>query len=895
MVKDAGALEGEEGVFLYLPLFPFLALDMEPWTLLHIHFRLSSLDSGFVQPSKWGICYGLDPDGLPHSTFNHLLVVVALTLFYTLIFTPSNHSFEGKCSLSHLAWYRVLLPTINSYLHHRLSFVFKEVLRLSIKMSTSFPSSHSGLSRPATLHGSKSFSRMEHPSPLTRPRASTLQNGRLPESVSLGQTPSFRDERSTPQKGDIFEKDPTTALHGVDGAAAAIQELKQLPAGFDDLPIELVSLTDRFIESLTAKVYPEPPTIEKLSDMFQDFYNDAESHIATHISALSTRQYREASPNPSITSKGSGSRLRSISSKDTMDSPLSPPEQQMLTPQEIYDRRKNRRLLEQKRFALEEAVEKRTCERVYRRLWRHRSTLDEVRDEKLRSRTAALALVGIGLKDLGIEFDSSLVVGETIQGSLESRIEEWIAPARHDLLRMNDARYPLGKLQHLASAHKCIVELLSRVHQSSSSADEILPTLIYALITSPPEGINVISNLNFIQRFRASNKIDGEAAYCLTNLEAAITFLETVDLASLRSDEPLEGPPKSSSRPSTPHGEGRSDWVAGPSLSPAKGIPSTSPANSSPPPPLFTDPLQSPDVEVDAPSPPPSHRRRRSNLFQPTTSALGAASDAMRTTADQGLKNIGSTLDHSFKFLFGRLKEQNVEANGAVILPKTLDDARKLVNPKPAEDDQDDMSGASSIVEKPDDSTGSGSTFDEKLLGVFAGRKQQQQQQPRDRSVDSLQSAGSGGKKVAFASDNGARSESTGQLSSSPSAHEQSTSTATSAVESMRNLGNSLNPLNRFAGMSVMRGFGRNSSGTTPTLATTVANIEKPHTEMAEIIDSKVSAVPPLPFAEGIAPPIKRFIDISDAGELRLGEVTELLKDYQRLAMLLKADGRMKE
>ncbi|KAL8944009.1 MAG: hypothetical protein Q9216_000718 [Gyalolechia sp. 2 TL-2023] len=764
-------------------------------------------------------------------------------------------------------------------------------------MSTSPPTSHPGVRRPATLHGSKSFSRMEasHLSPWARTRASTLQNGALPEPTSLDQAQPLHNDASNPQGEDIFDTDPESALDGSDDTAGAKEELKELPAGFDDLPIELVSLTDRFIESLTAKVHPEPPTIEKLSDMFQDFYDNAESHIATHISALSTRQYREASPSRSISSKSSGNRVRSMSSKDAMESLISAPEQQMLTPQEIYDRRKNRRLLEQKRVALEEAVEKRACERVYKRIWRHRSTLDEVRDEKLRSRTAALALVGIGLKDLGIELDSSQVESVAAKESLEPRIEEWIAPARVALLRMSEARYPLGKLKYLASAHKCIVDLLSRVHQSSSSADEILPTLIYALITSPPEGINVISNLNFTQRFRASNKIDGEAAYCLTNLEAAITFLETVDLATLRSDEALAGPPKSFSRPSTPHGEGNSDWAAGAPLPPAKSIPNTLVANSSPAQPLFLDPLQSPDMETDDPSPAPSHRRRRSNLFQPTTSALGAASDAVRSTADQGLKNIGSTLDHSFKFLFGRLKEQNVEANGAVIVPKTLDDARKLVNPRPAEDDQENISGASSIVEKSDDPTENGSTFDEKLLGVFAGRKQQQQQQSRDRSVDSLQSSGSGGKKVAFANDSRAKPESTDQPSSLPSAHEQTTSTSTSAVESMRNLGNSLNPLNRFGGMSVMRGFGRNSSGTTPTLATAKANMEKPHMEMAELIGSKINTTPSLPVAKGIAPPIKRFIDMSDAEGLKLGEITELLKDYQRLAMALKTDGKFQD
>lgn len=592
-----------------------------------------------------------------------------------------------------------------------------------------------------------------------------------------------------------------------------------------------------------------------------------------------------------------------MSSKDTIESPLSTPEQQMLTPQEISDRRKARRLLEHKRLALEEAVERRVCERVYRRIWRHRSTLDEVRDEKLRSRTAALALVGIGLKDLGIDIDLSSTNSSNQEESLESRIEEWIAPARAGLLRMNEARYPLGKLQHLTAAHKCIVDLLSRLHQSSSSADEILPTLIYTLITSPTEGINVISNLNFTQRFRASSKIDGEAAYCLTNLEAAITFLETVDLASLRSDESLEGPLRSSSRPSTPHVDGSNDWAAGPPLPSPKGVTSSAVATSSPPQPLFADPLQSPEPESDEPLSPPSHRRRRStNLLQPTTSALGAASDAVRTTADQGLKNIGSTLDHSFKFLFGRLKEQHVigegaDANGSVLLPKTLDDARKLVDPRAAEDDQGDqgdISGASSIAEKSDDYADSGLTFDEKLLGVFAGFKQH----PRERSVDSLQSSGSGGKKVAFANDNDKtklKSESTGQISSSPSAPEQPASAPNSAVESMRNLGNSLNPLNRFAGMSVMRGFGRNSSGTTPTLATATTSMDRPPAEMTPVSNQSVMQSPETLIKNELlapskaAPPIKRFMDMTDAGELKVCEVTELLKDYQRLAAALNA------
>lgn len=580
-----------------------------------------------------------------------------------------------------------------------------------------------------------------------------------------------------------------------------------------------------------------------------------------------------------------------MSSKDPVEYLEKPaPEQQMLTPQEISDRRKARRLLEQKGVALEEAVEKRVCERVYNRIWRHKSTLDEVRDEKLRSRTAALALVGIGLDDLGIKLDKT---SSDAEETIDTQVEGWISKARDGLLKMNDARFPLGKLQHLAAAHKSIVDLLTNLHQSSSSADEILPTLIYTLITTPPEGINVISNLHFTQRFRAASKIDGEMAYCLTNLEAAISFLETVDLASLRSDEPLEGPPKSSSRPSTPRDEDHGVWPAKtPSISGENPDDSPSAANTTSPQSIqagIPHPLQSSEPQPSEPVS-PTHSRRLSNMFQPPTTALGAASDAVRTTADQGFKNIGNTLDNSFKFLFGRLKEHNIngreaDAERVVILPRTLDDARKLVDPKPV-DEEGNTSGTSSVAERADAPVDSHSKMDDRILGIFAGH--------RDRSADSAQSVGSG-KRVAFAAETAkvkekagspSQSSSVGPIrSASPSIQHEHPHSGNAAVESMRNLGNSLNPLNRFANMSVMR-FGRSSSATLTPAATPAPTAEKPVLEPLDTTSKERSNAAGL--RDHILPPIQRFMDVTDASELKIREVDELLRDYKRLAGALK-------
>ncbi len=559
----------------------------------------------------------------------------------------------------------------------------------------------------------------------------------------------------------------------------------------------------------------------------------------------------------------------------------------MLTPEEISERRRARRLLQRKKLALEEAVERRICEKVYSRTWRHRSTLDEVRDEKLRSRTAALALVGIDLQDLGISIDKSQSNAEGPTKTVQSQIEDWISKAREGLLRMNEAKYPLGKLQHLAYAHKCIVDFLTDLHQSSSSADEILPTLIYTLITTPPEGINVISNLHFTQRFRAAGKIDGESAYCLTNLEAAITFLETVDLATLRESESLEGPPKSSSRPSTPLTESRSEWASrlpSANMSGSTSIPATDGSTrQSPPAPL--PPLQSPPPLAS-----PSHQRRLSHLFQPPVSALGAASDAVRTTADHGFKNIGNTLDNSFRFLFGRLQEQKITGNGIdgdcnVVLPKTLEEARALMEPKPGDEDEDEdgMAGVGIVEEQSSGLQESKAITDDALLSVFAGRKQP----PRDRSTDSIQSSGSG-KRVVFASEIHQTKEKAGSPSQLSAMQHETAQAANTAVESMKSLGNSLNPLNRFAGMSVMRGFGRTVSSN---------SVETKAPELSKNNDSPLEAAPkpgkplPLPQAEKTSPPIQKFIDVSNAGELKLSEVTELLEDYKRLAAGLKHRG----
>ncbi|KAI1107239.1 hypothetical protein F4804DRAFT_298075 [Jackrogersella minutella] len=720
--------------------------------------------------------------------------------------------------------------------------------------------------KPGSLATSSTFPRnraSETNEPRPHPqRANTTENGATPKVTVIEDSPpeSLQKERI-----DTFESE--TADDVVEAPRASVD--------MDEIPIELVSKTDNFIDSLSAKVHPTPPNIEKLSRLFQDFYHIAASHIRTHIDSLATRQTREVSPTPSSYSRASAASLlrakaASFSNKDKTRTTPTKEEQQMLTAEEFADRKRARKALEQKRILLEEAVERRLCEGIYDRIYRHRTTQDEAQDDSLRSKTAALALVGIGPADLGVD------LGDPSEDTPEARVKQqeeirgFLDQARKDLLKMHEKRYPLGKLNHLKAAHKSIVDTLSHFHPSSS-ADEIMPMLIYTLITMPPEKLSVISDANFIQRFRWEEKLEGEAAYCLTNLEAAITFLQTVDLASLRADEASSGPPKPESQPGSRPGTPKTETFP-PAYTAGLSAAASDPAVPS-----------SENAQGTKPVPPPAElratmqRRRLSDLIQTPAQALGTASELFNS-ADQSFKTIGNSLGDSYKFLLGKLRDSSASGRELAV-PRTLDEARKLIGTPPPEDDAS-VDGNSLIQRSGDDTVHPTAGKDDKLLTLVGGRKVS-----RDRSTDSTRSARSvsSSKKVVFAEDNK-------EKPSSATATPSPSSSNPALVESMRNFGNSLNPMNRF---SMIRGFGRAATAPTPPPKDATARAADGG-DLATAFPDIAAALPPKDVPK-IDPPKKKFMDLQNPADLRIGDVLELLRDYRRLAGALKDMDAFKE
>ncbi|CAK7269267.1 hypothetical protein SEPCBS119000_003482 [Sporothrix epigloea] len=750
-----------------------------------------------------------------------------------------------------------------------------------------------------------------------------------------GTQPSFQTDQ--PISSALPTADNESSVFDTFGDTADADDSKPEPprvsVDMEELPIELISLTDSFIESLQAKIHPTPPDIDKLSQKFQDFYETASTHIANHISALTISLNRDRASPPPITTRSSAARIlrakaASIGSRDKNNTPpiseTNKTEQRMLSADEMIERKRARRLLEQKQPLLEEAVERRLCEGIYDRIYRHRSTQDEAQDEKLRSKTAALDLVGISPTDLGVDLGVPSPASPEAVAARVKEVYEWLEPARKQIVHMGQTHYPLGKLNRLKAVHKSILDTLAHFHPSSS-ADEIMPVLIYTLITLPPEQLNVVSDLKFIQRFRWEHKMEGEAAYCLTNLEASISFLETVDLSTLRADESQSGPAK------TPGIESPTTETFPPAYFAQHGLSATTPVTPSAP----QVSISQASAEDSKPLPAPTaslitaaqlRNRRLSDLVNSPAHALSTAGGAVLNTfnaADQGLKTIGNSLEGSYNLLLGRLgqyRQQQASSTAsagttAVVLPKTLDDARKLVATPPlVSEDEASLNGdgqtlsqhditprstppqparrqyrkisslnMSSSVAASKDGKDSKNGRDDPLLNAVAGRKAA----PRDRSADSSRS-GASLRKASGVS--GGDDDATGAAGSGTGVGTANTNPA--LLDSVRSLGNSLNPMSRLSSIGSFRGFSRTTStSAAPTMAA-VGEKAAEGGDLATVFPDIAAALPPKP---AVAPPIKRFMELHNTADLRIGDVAELLRDYRRLATALKDMGAFKE
>ncbi|EPY53885.1 guanyl-nucleotide exchange factor Vps901 [Schizosaccharomyces cryophilus OY26] len=106
--------------------------------------------------------------------------------------------------------------------------------------------------------------------------------------------------------------------------------------------------------------------------------------------------------------------------------------------------------------------------------------------------------------------------------------------AADELRRINDYHAPRDKIICLMNCCKVIYSYL-RNAVKEESADAFVPVLIFVLLKAHPE--HLVSNIQYIQRFRSPEKLSGEVLYYLSTLMGAMSFIQTMDTNSLTISE----------------------------------------------------------------------------------------------------------------------------------------------------------------------------------------------------------------------------------------------------------------------------------------------------------------------------------------------------------------------
>lgn len=116
--------------------------------------------------------------------------------------------------------------------------------------------------------------------------------------------------------------------------------------------------------------------------------------------------------------------------------------------------------------------------------------------------------------------------------------QRFLELAGQELSKINTYRSPRDKILCILNCSKVIFGLL-RHAGFEESADKFIPTLILIILKTNPE--NLISNIQYISRFRDPDKLSGESEYYFSSLIGAVAFIENLDKSLLIiSDEEFE-------------------------------------------------------------------------------------------------------------------------------------------------------------------------------------------------------------------------------------------------------------------------------------------------------------------------------------------------------------------
>jgi hypothetical protein len=108
--------------------------------------------------------------------------------------------------------------------------------------------------------------------------------------------------------------------------------------------------------------------------------------------------------------------------------------------------------------------------------------------------------------------------------------QKFLKMAQQELLKINTYRAPRDKVICVLNTCKVLFGYL-KSSKADQSADAFVPLLIYTVLRAAPE--HLVSNVQYIWRFRNQDKLGGEAGYYMSSLMGVVTFIESLDRTSL--------------------------------------------------------------------------------------------------------------------------------------------------------------------------------------------------------------------------------------------------------------------------------------------------------------------------------------------------------------------------
>ena len=333
------------------------------------------------------------------------------------------------------------------------------------------------------------------------------------------------------------------------------EEIDQEVNSIECLPMDLSKLIDLFINDLKQPKYVKPLTIMQLSSLFQSFYlkfdkasfnylsgNGPNASVGSQPTFLAARETLSSGLSGIFarSRSGSGSSLRRGRRSSSLFSSDSSNVTPMLSPEEIQ---KQLKINELNNLKIDKFMA--LCERdVFRRILEVGTSVGSPSKEAIVTR-ASTQRNTFRVTNLFRNSPEFIEYDKLLDEKLQclSKLASHGKVEMVEFLRLPD-RVPsedsIDRIQELLQNLVCHtiapcekVAALLKIHESmmfsqEMSNDDFLSQLVYYIITATPR--NIFLNAQFIRLFRNKKKLVEQELYALTNLEAALVFIEGLTL-----------------------------------------------------------------------------------------------------------------------------------------------------------------------------------------------------------------------------------------------------------------------------------------------------------------------------------------------------------------------------